>query len=136
MHPSYIFTTDFTVRVGDINYGEHMGNDRFLLLFHDTRLRFLESMGCSEIDIGDKAGLIMSEAHVRYRAEVFLHDRLTAGIRIADLTPAAFRMEYCIERQEKAVATGYTRMMAFDYTRSAPRRLPQDFRQKLEETIR
>ncbi len=34
-----IFKTNFAVRIGDINYGGHMGNDKFLLIFHDARLK-------------------------------------------------------------------------------------------------
>jgi len=66
------FRVRYPVRIGDINYGGHLGNDKYLLLFHDARLAYLAGLGASEKDIGGGAGLIMSEAHVRFQAEVFL----------------------------------------------------------------
>jgi acyl-CoA thioesterase FadM len=35
------FRARYPVRVGDINYGGHLGNDKYLLLFHDARLAYL-----------------------------------------------------------------------------------------------
>jgi len=35
------------VRVGDINYGGHLGNDKFLLFFHGARLNFFSELGFS-----------------------------------------------------------------------------------------
>ena len=42
------FSTQLTVGIGDINYGGHVGNDRFLLFFQEARLRFLAGFGMSE----------------------------------------------------------------------------------------
>jgi 4-hydroxybenzoyl-CoA thioesterase len=39
------------VRIGDINYGGHMANDAILRLAHEARLRWLKSMGYSELDV-------------------------------------------------------------------------------------
>jgi len=132
MDETYTFTTDFSVRVGDINYGGHMGNDKFLLLFHDARMRYLESLGYSESDIGG-AGLIMSEAHVHFKAEVFLHDVLSVGVRAEDVQTTRFRLDYEVRRSSdgRVVATGYTGMAAFDYTTRRISRIPEGFRKSI-----
>ena len=132
MDDTYTFTTEFTVRVGDINYGGHMGNDKYFLLFHDARMRFLESLGFAEADIGG-AGLIMNEAHVHFKAEVFLHDALVVGVRAADVQTTRFRLEYKVERPSdgRVVATGYTGMVAFDYTTRRVTRIPDGFRKSI-----
>lgn len=130
MGEAFNYQTSFKVRIGDINYGGHMGNDKFLLLFHDARIQFLESLGCSEADIGDGIGLIMSEAHVNFKAEVFLGDELRVSVQITDLQKTRFKIEYLVERisDRKLVATGATLMVAFDYSKRKVCKIPAAFR--------
>jgi 4-hydroxybenzoyl-CoA thioesterase len=135
MDAKYTFTTDFTVRIGDVNYGGHMGNDKYLLLFHDARLLYLGTFGFSEKDIGG-AGLIMSEAHVVFKAEVFLGDLLRVGVLATELEGMRFRMDYEVERRSdgRIVATGWTGMVAFDYLKRRPVKIPDVFREKVGGT--
>jgi acyl-CoA thioester hydrolase len=120
----------YRVRVGDINYGGHMGNDKALLLFHDARICFLEELGYSESDIGGP-GLIMGDAHVYFKKELFRDDEVKVYIHIEDLKELSFVMHYTILRDEVEVMTGNTRMIAFDYDRRKVVRLPEEFVQKI-----
>jgi acyl-CoA thioesterase FadM len=126
----------FEVRVGDLNYGGHMGNDRALQFFHDARLKFLRSLGCSESDIGEGKGIIMTEAHVYFRKEAFLYDRLYANIEAGTIERHMFELKYevCRETDGQVVLEGSTRQLAFDYERRKVGALPDDFRQKLLES--
>jgi acyl-CoA thioesterase FadM len=119
------------VRIGDINYGGHMGNDKYLLLFHDARLAFLASLGASEKDIGSGVGLILSEAHVRFQAEVFLGDELEVSVCPRDVQAGRFVLDYQVSRDGAAVASGYTTMVAFDYAKRRVTRLPEAFQAAL-----
>jgi len=125
-----IATTE--VRVGDINYGGHMGNDKSLLVFHDARIRFLESLGFSERNIGGP-GIIMRDAHVTFRKEVFLHDVLTVDIGIDDVSNSAFNMIYTVRREidDTVVFTGSTGLLAFDYEMRKVVKLPEEFLEKI-----
>jgi len=127
------FKTTFQVRIGDINYGGHLGNEQYLLLFHDARLKFLNANGFSEMDIGENVGLIMSEGHVNYKAEVFYGDELTVGVTISEIIKIRFRIDYVVERarDQKVVATGYTWMVAFDYHRRKVSKIPTSFLVKM-----
>jgi len=120
------------VRVGDINYGGHMGNDKALLVFHDARLRFLESLGFSEKNIGGP-GIIMRNAHVSFRKEVFLHDILIVDVGIDNVTTSSFNVIYSIRREsdDAIVFSGSTGLVAFDYEIRRPVRIPDAFLEKI-----
>ena len=128
----------FEIRVGDINYGGHMGNDKALLVFHDARIQFLESLGFSEKNIGGP-GIIMRDAHVVFKKEVYLHDVLTADVGIENVSSSAFEMLYTVRRinsgqqsaDEEVVFSGSTGLVAFDYEKKRPVRLPEAFLGKI-----
>ncbi|MCU0369900.1 MAG: thioesterase family protein [Bacteroidales bacterium] len=121
-----------SVRVGDINYGGHMGNDKALLVFHDARIHFLQSLGFTENNIGGP-GIIMRDAHVTFRKEVFLHDVLLVDAGIDDVSNSAFNMIYTVRREsdDTVVFTGSTGLLAFDYQTRKPVRIPEVFLEKI-----
>ncbi|NDG84238.1 MAG: thioesterase, partial [Proteobacteria bacterium] len=48
----FAFSTELSLRITDINYGGHLGNDAVLGLVHEARVRFLKHHGFSETEIG------------------------------------------------------------------------------------
>lgn len=120
------YSGTYRIRIGDINYGGHMGNDKALLLFHDARLYFLGQHGFAENDIGG-AGLIMGEAHVYFKKEVFRGDELKVNIHIEDLNSFSFVMHYTVMRDEEEVMYGSTKLIAFDYDRRKVAKIPDAF---------
>jgi YbgC/YbaW family acyl-CoA thioester hydrolase len=122
------FTMPYRVRIADINYGGHVSNAAVLSFFQDARIGYLGTLGAfSEMDIGG-CGLILPEAHVLYRAEMFLQDQLTIGVRVKELKNSSFIMDYRIERDGVLTAEGNTALVAFDYGKRRPCRLPSGFR--------
>lgn len=126
MKTEKIFAGTYTVRVGDINYGGHMGNDKALLLFHDARLYFLGKYDFSESDIGGP-GLIMSEAHVFFKKEVFRGDELKIFIHIEELHNISFVMHYSVMRDDIEVMHGSTKLVVFDYEERRVAKVPESF---------
>jgi acyl-CoA thioester hydrolase len=129
VNDAFSFTTCYTVRVGDLNYGGHMGFDSMLSVFHDARVRYLKRLGYSEFDIGGGKGLIMTEAHVRMKDELFPGDELVVELRVSDMGKVRFTVLFHVSRSSdgKHVAEGETRMAAYDYLRHAAVKLPPDF---------
>lgn len=128
------FLTRLAVRVGDINYGGHLGNDKFLLFFHEARLNFLTDLGFSEQDIGAGVSVTQVEAFIKYQSQAFLHDELEIVVWVSEFSRARFRLEYEMTRPSdgKAIASGYTVLAGFDYKRNRPERIPDQFKQTVE----
>jgi len=126
------FVLPYKVRIVDVNYGGHVANSAVLNFFQDARIAYLNNLGgYSELDIGSGCGIILPEAHVSYKAEMFHDDELLIGVRVRDLSRSSFRMEYCIERDGEITAEGETALVCFDYQNRKPRRLDSGFREKL-----
>lgn len=126
MKPKAVYAGLYKVSVSDINYGGHMGNDRALVVFHDARLFYLEERGFSESDIGGP-GLIMADAHVYFKKEVFRGEELSVYIHIEDIRELSFVMHYSVMREDVQVFHGHTKMVAFDYERKRVAKIPDAF---------
>ncbi|MDH8678850.1 thioesterase family protein [Fusibacter bizertensis] len=122
--------TEIQVKISDINYGNHMGNDKALLFFQDARIQFLRQLGYDEHRIGDNTGIIIGEAHVYFKKEVFLYDILSATISIEEISKRSFMMNYVFHRvsDQVCVFEGSTKIYAFDYLTRKACFLPEPFK--------
>ncbi len=129
------FESRYRVTIGDINYGGHLGNDKALVIFQDARLQFLNSLGFSEIEIGENLGIIMVEAGVRYLREIFHNEELRIAICVAEIKGKKFSLEYQVFRQpeNELVLRGSTAFLIFDYATRKVATMPGYFRDKLEK---
>ena len=127
----YPFACDIQVRVGDLNYGAHVGNAEMVGILHDARVMLLRAMGLTESDLGDgKTGIVMDDMVVNFRAEAFLGDSLTIGCGFGEIGEAGFRILYHVTREEKTVAVAETGLVAFNYAARSIAFLPGVFKEK------
>jgi acyl-CoA thioester hydrolase len=131
---AYPFCTGLAVRVTDLNYGGHLGNDRILALLQEARVAFLAGHGWSEIDCAG-TGLIMTDAAIQYRGEAFAGDELAIEVAMAEAARTGFRFFYRITRRgdEALIAVAETGMACFDYERRRVTALPDEVRRLCEE---
>lgn len=124
----WLFETELAVRVGDVNYGGHLGNDRVLGLAHEARVGWLHSLGLSEKDVGG-AGLIMADAALVFRAEAFLGDILSISLGSANVRRCSFDLVYRMVRPAdgREIALVATGMVCFEYGARTVVRLPEGF---------
>lgn len=110
------FSTEIGVRITDMNYGGHLGNDALLSLIHEARVRFLKHHGFTEADIGG-AGIIMSDVAIVYKAECFYGDVLRFDVGVRDIGRSGCDVVYRIYNKEKGneVAVAKTGIVFFDY---------------------
>jgi acyl-CoA thioester hydrolase len=113
---TFIFSCTIPLRIGDINYGGHLGNDAVLSIMHEARVQFLKSYGYKELDI-EGVALIMSDCAVSYKAEAFYGETLIIEIAIADFNKYGFDILYKLSGSsaKKEIARGKTGMVSFDY---------------------
>jgi acyl-CoA thioester hydrolase len=109
------FSTSIPVRITDINYGGHLGNDALLSLLHEARVQFLLYHGYGELDLAGKS-LIIADVAMEYKAEAFHADVLTIFVAAEDFNKYGFDLVYKVLNQHgKVVALAKTGMVCFDY---------------------
>lgn len=128
---TYLFETELAVRVSDLNYGGHVGNDRILALMQEARVIFYRHHGFqSEVSLVEGIGQIVSDAAVIYKAEIFLGDVLTIKIAAADFSKYGFDMYYKLLNKAtgKEVARGKTGIVCFDYNSRKITSIPEQLK--------
>ncbi len=126
----FIFTTEIPIRISDINYGGHLGNDAVLAIAHEARLRFLKHHNFTELNI-DGAGIIMTDAAVQYKAEAFYGDVLSVEIAVTDFTRAGCDFIYRLTNKNNntVVAIVKTGIVFYDYGNKKVVSVPEGFKQ-------
>jgi len=122
------FSTQVDVRISDINYGGHLGNDSILSLIHEARVRLLKDKGFSENDI-DGVGIIMVDTIIVYSSEGFYEDKLRIDVSVDEITLSGCDIYYRFTNieKEKEIAKAKTGIRFFDYTDKKVTRTPQIF---------
>ncbi len=126
------FSTELQVRVSDINYGGHLGNDAVLTLAQEARVRFLNHHGFTEHDVGG-VGIIMTDAVVVYKSEAFYGDILTIEVTVDSLESVGCDFLYRLTKKESAkeVARVKTGIAFFDYASRKVVEVPLRFKEAL-----
>jgi acyl-CoA thioesterase FadM len=129
-----IFTAQIPLRITDMNYGNHLGNDIVLSIMHDARMQFLSSLGYTELEVGG-CGMIMADVMIAYRNEGYYGDVLTVELFTDEVGSRSFDFMYKITttREEKLIeiAQAKTGMVCYDYKAGKVCSIPATFRTQL-----
>ena len=125
-----IFTTKIAVRITDINYGNHLGNDALVSMLHEARMQWLTSLNYTEINI-ENAALIMADLAVEYKSESYYGDVFLIDIFIGEITKVSFEIFYNIYTMRKGesilIAKAKTGMVCYDYHAKKVVNIPEEF---------
>jgi acyl-CoA thioester hydrolase len=116
----FLFSTELNVRVTDVNYGNHLGNDSILSLIHEARLQFYRTLGFkNELSFEGSIGQVISDAAIVYKAEAFYGDVLVCRIAAGDFNKYGFDLYYQLTLKDsgKEVARAKTGIVCFDYNK-------------------
>ncbi len=130
----FYFSTLISIRITDLNYGGHVGNDSFLSLIHEARQQFLLSHGYKELEIAG-IGLIMADVAIEYKKELNHRDVVKISVAADGFDKLGFDIFYKMEliNGEETVLAGKakTGMLCYDYTQKKKVPVPEEVIQKL-----
>lgn len=129
----FIFATEIPICIGHINYGNHLDNVALLGIVAEGRVRFLKSMGYSEMNT-EGFGLIVADAALQYRSEAFHGEVLVAEFAVDDFNKYGCDFVWRLSEREsgREVARGKHGIMFFDYQARKPALLPDAFRLRVQ----
>jgi acyl-CoA thioesterase FadM len=129
----YYYTSLLTVRVTDINAGNHLGNDSMISMISEARARFLFEFGVAETE-RDGTGIIVTDLATTYRAEAHARDQLLFEVGVMDFNKYGGDIIFRITRpkDKKSVAMAKQGFVFFNYKTSQVVAMPDDFRAKFD----
>jgi len=130
----YIFETEIPIRITDLNYAGHLGNDVFLSIIHEARAQFLKSHGYTEMDV-EGVGTIVNDAGIIYKAQVYHGDVLIIKIALENPGHMSCDFIYQLINKEtgKEVARAKTGFVFLDYKTGNIVEMPSKFRTLFQE---
>jgi acyl-CoA thioester hydrolase len=130
----FSFETIIPIRITDLNYGNHVGNDTILSILHEARVQWLEHFGYGELNFGG-LGLIMSDVAIEFKNEIFYGERIIASVTASEFSKFSFEVYYKLEKESTdkriLVVSAKTGMVCYDYSAKKIAVIPEEVRIKL-----
>ncbi len=125
---NFNFSTHIDVRITDINYGGHLGNDSILGIIQEARVRLLADKGFTETNI-DGVGIIMTDTVIVYLSEGFYGDKLRIDIAVDEITNTGCDIYYRFVNiaNDKVIVNAKTNIVFYNYTSKKVSRTPKIF---------
>ena len=131
LHELFFQSFDIPVRITDLNYGGHAGNDSLVSIIHESRAQFLQFYNFTELNIGGP-GLIMANLQIDFKKEIYYPELLRVNIGPGNVSKASFDFFYKIsvhkDHADSEVAIAKTGMVSYDYTKKKVVPIPEKFR--------
>jgi acyl-CoA thioester hydrolase len=129
-----IATIAVPIRISDINYGNHLGNDAFVAIIHEARMQWLQQHGYTELNI-EGTGLILADLAVEFKNESFYGDTIAITIAVGEISKVSFELYYQLttKRNDATVvlALAKTGMLSYDYGAKKVIAIPEKLKQIL-----
>ena len=125
----FSFSTNIPIRITDINFGGHVGNDTILSIIHEARAKFFTNCGYTELNFSG-VGTIMSDVAIEYKDQIYYGDEVFASIAIGEITKVAFDLFYKLEKRsangkQSTVALAKTWMACYNYEKKKLTAIPE-----------
>ena len=132
----FLFSISIPVRITDLNYGGHVGNDAVLSIIHEARMQFLKHFGYTEMEFAG-VGMIMSDVAIEFKNELFYGDMVIASVAAGEFTNVSFEIFYRLEKnmddKKVLVAIAKTGMVCYDYGKKKIVAVPKEAKKKLTD---
>jgi len=132
----YSFTANIPVRITDVNFGGHVGNDTILSIVHEARAQFFTYCGYTELDFAG-AGTIMSDVAIEYKNQTYYGDTILASVGVGEITKVAFDLFYKLEKRSAegrlvTIALAKTWMVCYNYDQKKVIAIPEEAIKKIK----
>lgn len=125
------FVAEIPVRITDLNYGRHVGNDTMLAYVQEARVQWLRSLGYASELLAEPVGLILVDLAVRLKAEVVYGDTLGVHVAVSEWSKLGFELVYLIRKGDGSeAARAATSFVFFNYDTRRIAPAPEGFREK------
>lgn len=127
------FSTDLPLYASHMNNRDHLDNALLLTLVSEARIRFIASMGFSEMDI-EGAGVIIADAALQYRSEARHGETMRVAMGAQAFWERGCDLVWTMDDAAtgRRVALGKTGVVFFDYAAGRPVAVPAAFRTQAE----
>ena len=129
-----IATFQIPVRITDINYGNHVGNDSLVAIIHEARMQFLHQHGCTEMNVSGTS-LIMNELLVEFKNEAFYKNILVVKLFTGEIFKVGFELFYSLstirDQTTLLIANAKTGMVCFKYNEKKLMAVPEELKKIL-----
>jgi acyl-CoA thioesterase FadM len=130
----FSFSAIIPVRITDLNYAGHVGNDSILAIIHEVRVLFFVHYGYTELNLAG-VGTIMSDVGIEFKRELFYGDVLKASVAAGEFSRVSFELFYKLEKitsDGKSIPVIYakTEVVTYDYAKKKIVAVPDEVRLK------
>ncbi|MBS1229761.1 MAG: thioesterase [Proteobacteria bacterium] len=123
------FSTDVPLYLSHMNYGGHLDNALLLTVVSETRMRFFQFFGHTEMNV-DGVGIIVADAAVQYRSQAFHGEVMEVRMAAVEFSTYGCDLIWCMNEKTsgREVARGKTGIVFFDYAARKVMPTPEKFR--------
>lgn len=122
---NFSFKMELTVRVGDINYGNHLSNDAYLRYMQEARMQYFAQYGFTELNFAGSS-VIMGDVAIVYKQQCFYNENITIEVVAAEFGLRSFDLYYRFTKTSNGslVCEAKTGMVCFDYNKGISVNVP------------
>ena len=132
----HVFEHPIEVRFRDCDPLGHVNNAAYLTYLEQARLFYWRSLWGFGLNQGTASpGVIMARAEIDYRLPAHYGQTLLVTIDLAAIGKTSFTYDYeILDEQRRVVASARTVQVMYDYVAAKPVSIPEDLRQKMQNS--
>ncbi len=89
------FATELQIYISHVNQGGHLDNAQLLSLVSEARVRFFQSLGYPEADVGGLS-IVVGDIVAQYKSEGFHGETMRVEMAPADFNRYGFDLVFCM----------------------------------------
>lgn len=131
----WLIRMEFSPKTYDIDAFGIVSNLTYVRWLEDMRTEFLHRyLPWDRLEEEDLAP-VLAETNIQYKSAVKMDQDIEGKLTMTDVGRTSWHLEFVFDRDGEVVLTAQQSGMFVDTESQSPRRLPEDLREKLLETI-